>query len=76
MCYIIGGRNYSLNDIENGVLRANRRGVANLFPPFGKSDPRRKISLIQVSRFTCEYLYINSVYWYLVLKGVDDMTKI
>ncbi|KAK3876584.1 hypothetical protein Pcinc_018647 [Petrolisthes cinctipes] len=48
MCYIIGGRNYSLTDIENGVLRANRRGVVQLFPPFGKSDPRRKMSLIQV----------------------------
>lgn len=25
--YIIGGHAYSLQDIENGVLRANRKGV-------------------------------------------------
>lgn len=25
--YIIGGHSYSLQDIENGVLRANRKGV-------------------------------------------------
>ena len=25
--YIIGGQSYSLQDIENGVLRANRKGV-------------------------------------------------
>nr|XP_053631302.1 uncharacterized protein LOC128687761 [Cherax quadricarinatus] len=46
--YIIGGHSYSLNDIENGVLRANKRGPVQLFPPFGKSDPRRVIYLIQV----------------------------
>ena len=27
MQYIIGGQVYSLQDIENGVLRANRKGV-------------------------------------------------
>lgn len=47
--YIIGGHCYSLNDIENGVLRANKRGPVQLFVPFGKSDPRRAVSLIQVS---------------------------
>lgn len=46
--YIIGGHSYSLNDIENGVLRANKRGPVQLFPPFGKSDPRRVICLIQL----------------------------
>ncbi|XP_071528383.1 uncharacterized protein [Panulirus ornatus] len=46
--YIIGGHSYSLNDIENGVLRANRRGVIQLFAPFGKSDPRHMISLTKV----------------------------
>ncbi|ELU10998.1 hypothetical protein CAPTEDRAFT_203097 [Capitella teleta] len=43
--YIIGGQTYSLQDIENGVLRANRKGVGMLFKPFGKNDPRLKISL-------------------------------
>ncbi|XP_042224719.1 uncharacterized protein LOC121868311 [Homarus americanus] len=46
--YIVGGHIYSLNEMENGVLRANKRGVTQLFAPFGKSDPRRMISLIQV----------------------------
>ncbi|XP_063603013.1 uncharacterized protein LOC134778987 [Penaeus indicus] len=46
--YIIGGHSYSLNEIENGVLRANKRGPVQLFAPFGKNDPRRNISLIQV----------------------------
>jgi len=27
--YIIGGHSYSLQDIENGVLRSNRKGVGN-----------------------------------------------
>ncbi|KAG0714129.1 hypothetical protein GWK47_014715 [Chionoecetes opilio] len=48
MCYIIGGHAYSLNDIENGVLRANKRGAAQIFAPFGSSDPRLKTSNIQV----------------------------
>ncbi|KAK7485253.1 hypothetical protein BaRGS_00023504 [Batillaria attramentaria] len=40
--YIIGGYEYSLQDIENGVLRANRKGVGMLWPPFSKNDPRLK----------------------------------
>ncbi|CAD5115554.1 DgyrCDS4518 [Dimorphilus gyrociliatus] len=43
--YIIGGNEYSLQDIENGVLRANRKGVGQFRLPFGKDDPRRKIAL-------------------------------
>ncbi|XP_014667662.1 PREDICTED: uncharacterized protein LOC106809184 [Priapulus caudatus] len=43
--YIIGGASYSLQDIENGILRANRKGVGQLFRPFGKSDPRLKVAL-------------------------------
>ncbi|XP_068237887.1 uncharacterized protein [Palaemon carinicauda] len=46
--YLIGGHSFSLNEIENGILRANKRGVVQLFVPFGKSDPRRSFSLIQV----------------------------
>lgn len=46
--YIIGGHTYSLNDIENGVLRANKRGALQFFAPFGKSDPRLKTSQMQV----------------------------
>ncbi|CAK8672326.1 uncharacterized protein LOC143466002 isoform X2 [Clavelina lepadiformis] len=43
--YIIGGHSYSLQDIENGVLRSNRKGVGMLSKPFSKSDPRMKTIL-------------------------------
>jgi len=43
--YIIGANTYSLQDIENGVLRANRKGVGQFSPPFGKDDPRLKVAL-------------------------------
>ena len=45
--YIIGGHEYSCDDIENGVLRANRKGVGQVFKPFGKHDPRINVSLAQ-----------------------------
>lgn len=43
--YIIGGNTYSLQDIENGVLRANKKGVGMFMKPFGSSDPRLKVAL-------------------------------
>lgn len=43
--YIIGGQEYSLQDIENGVLRGNKKGVGMIMRPFGKSDPRLKVAL-------------------------------
>ncbi|XP_071960579.1 uncharacterized protein [Antedon mediterranea] len=43
--YIIGSHLYSLQDIENGVLRSNRKGVGMFFRPFGKDDPRLKVAL-------------------------------
>ena len=43
--YIIGGYEYSLQDIENGVLRANRKGVGMLTKPFSKFDPRLSMAL-------------------------------
>ncbi|XP_065843089.1 uncharacterized protein [Oscarella lobularis] len=45
--YVIGGYIYSLQDIENGVLRANRKGVGQLKRPFKRNDPRAKISLVR-----------------------------
>ncbi|XP_022089738.1 uncharacterized protein LOC110978774 isoform X2 [Acanthaster planci] len=44
-CYIIGGHIYSLQDIENGVLRGNRKGIGQFSRPFSKSDPRFVIAL-------------------------------
>ncbi len=44
--YNIGGRVFSLNDIENGILRSNRASMATLYmKPFGSSDPRREVVL-------------------------------
>ena len=46
--YVIGGRAYSLNEIENGILRANRSSMATLYrKPFSKGDPRLEMALPQ-----------------------------
>merc|ERR1712046_207059 len=38
--YIIGTNLYSLDDIENGILRGNKRGPAHFSKMFGKDDER------------------------------------
>nr|XP_006638095.1 PREDICTED: uncharacterized protein LOC102691156 [Lepisosteus oculatus] len=43
--YLIGGAVFTLQDIENGVLRGNRKGVAQLMKPFSLSDPRFQVAL-------------------------------
>ena len=43
--YIIAGQTYSLQDVENGVLRANRKGVGMITNPFPKGDPRLSVAL-------------------------------
>ncbi len=45
--YIIGGRVYTLNDIESGVLRANRKPVGAFKRPFSNDDPRYPIYYTQ-----------------------------
>jgi len=46
---VIGGFLYSLNDIENGILRSNRQSMGTLYrKPFKSGDPRLKISLAHV----------------------------
>jgi hypothetical protein len=45
VCYDIGGLNYSLNDIENGILRANRVPPYHFNRPFGKTDARLGFAL-------------------------------
>lgn len=37
----IGGYRFSLDDIEHGVLRKNRRSLYKLWKQFGKKDPRQ-----------------------------------
>ncbi|XP_059417138.1 uncharacterized protein LOC132152385 isoform X2 [Carassius carassius] len=46
--YFIGGEVYTLQDIENGVLRGNRKGVAQLLKPFSRNDPRLQVALPDV----------------------------
>uniref|UniRef100_A0A673IFM0 Uncharacterized LOC107713722 n=1 Tax=Sinocyclocheilus rhinocerous TaxID=307959 RepID=A0A673IFM0_9TELE len=46
--YFIGGEVFTLQDIENGVLRGNRKGVAQLLKPFSRNDPRLQLALPDV----------------------------
>jgi len=43
--YVIGGNVFSLNEIENGILRSNRKPIGSLRKPFSKNDPRLSIAL-------------------------------
>lgn len=44
--YMMGGCTYSLNDIENGMLRNNRRSMGTLYmKPFSSSDHRLDFSI-------------------------------
>jgi len=44
--YEIGGYLFSLNDIEHGILRGNRRHPYRLFKPFKKKDPRLGFAVV------------------------------
>lgn len=48
VCYDIDGNHYTPDDIEHGILRANRRPPNALFRVFGKNDPRKNHSLEKV----------------------------
>jgi hypothetical protein len=41
--YRVGGRRYSLDDIEHGVLRGNRPPYPRTPPPFAAGDPRAHV---------------------------------
>jgi len=44
--YMMGGDTYSLNDIENGMLRNNRKSMATLYmKPFSSNDQRLNFSI-------------------------------
>ncbi|GEM83267.1 DUF547 domain-containing protein [Meiothermus hypogaeus] len=43
--WVIGGHRWSLDDIEHGILRGNRRNPFLPFAPFGPGDPRQQYSL-------------------------------
>ncbi|XP_067051078.1 uncharacterized protein [Acropora muricata] len=45
ICYIIGGFPFALNEIENGILRSNRKAIGAVTRPYSKNDPKLKIAL-------------------------------
>jgi hypothetical protein len=45
IAYDIGGRPWTPDDIEHGVLRANARPPHGLLPPFGPGNPKKACSL-------------------------------
>jgi hypothetical protein len=49
-----GGHIFSLNDLENGLRRANTRHPYATFPPFAKEDPRLPMAL---SNLDCRIHY-------------------
>lgn len=44
--YDVGGRRYSADDIEHGILRGNRRHPVFRLPQFTQDDPRQKYVII------------------------------
>jgi len=48
IAYEIGGYHFSLNDMEHGILRGNRRPPYRLLKPFGKKDPRGKYAILPI----------------------------
>jgi len=44
--YEIGGFHFSLNEMEHGLLRGNRRHPYHLLRPFGKRDPRLEFAIL------------------------------
>ncbi|XVF43415.1 hypothetical protein PTKIN_Ptkin02bG0038300 [Pterospermum kingtungense] len=47
--YVIGGYNYSLNIIENGILRNNRKSPYSLTRPFSNADRRLSVAPTEVN---------------------------
>eukprot|EP00672_Neobodo_designis_P021314 CAMPEP_0174841876 /NCGR_PEP_ID=MMETSP1114-20130205/9590_1 /TAXON_ID=312471 /ORGANISM="Neobodo designis, Strain CCAP 1951/1" /LENGTH=520 /DNA_ID=CAMNT_0016076075 /DNA_START=100 /DNA_END=1662 /DNA_ORIENTATION=+ len=43
--YDIGGHHYTLNDIENGFLRGNRKAIGAFSLPFDHKDPRLEFAV-------------------------------
>lgn len=57
--YLIGGEVFTLQDIENGVLRGNRKGMAQILKPFSKSDPRLQVTTV-VALAVCDSQQVSS----------------
>jgi hypothetical protein len=46
--YRVGDHVLSLDEIEHGVLRGNRRRLPPPWPPFGRRDPRRRLAVAPI----------------------------
>jgi hypothetical protein len=46
ICYNINGGIFSLNDVEHGILRGNRRGPYSLLRPFRLWERQRRLSIL------------------------------
>ena len=46
--YEIGGYRFSLNEIEHGLLRRNRRPPYRILKPFSKGDPRLEFAVLPI----------------------------
>ncbi|KAJ3448095.1 electron carrier/ protein disulfide oxidoreductase [Anaeramoeba flamelloides] len=79
--YNIGGENYSLNDIRNGILRKNI-GERNL-PYFNKGDPRGHLVLKKadprihfvLNSFNAKNIIIQTIYFQQVEGMLKHITK-
>jgi hypothetical protein len=45
VCYDVGGHVFSLDDIEHGILRGNKKKHLLSLKPFSDSDPKKKYSM-------------------------------
>lgn len=77
--YFIGGEVFTLQDIENGVLRGNRKGVAQIMKPFSRNDPRLQVSQEEDEQFV-QYklipLNIINVAVFLVWKVAHSVSRV
>ncbi|XP_051870796.1 uncharacterized protein LOC127569854 [Pristis pectinata] len=78
--YVIGGEVFTLQDIENGVLRGNQKGIAQVTKPFSKGDPRLKAALEEVEplihfALNCGVLSCPAIKTYSA-KDIDQQLKI
>lgn len=58
--YLVGGYPYSLNTINHGILRNNRRPPYSLVKPFGTGDRRLEVNIF--SYFVTNYMPLSLNY--------------
>ena len=78
-CFTFAGQQYSCDDIENGVLRANRKPVVALGPLFGPRDPRLACVMPEVDQrlhfaLNCGASSCPAVKYYTAENVDDELT--